>query len=157
MQSNLSQSALEDAVVLHEHVLRETGSERDAVAAVAKFFSSNRRGQIERRPSSDITQSVCDVTGVTLADLLGPSRVAKVAEARHAAAYLLVANGESGPGAAEILNRNSHNTIRNSCKVVEQRADLQKLVAAVSKRMLELVGEPSKRIPVIWQAKESVA
>jgi len=70
-----------------------------------------------RRSTMDIVDQVAGKHGVTRADIIGPSRVRAVSQARHEAAYRIVVElGMSLPMVGRVLGARDHTTILNSVR-----------------------------------------
>jgi hypothetical protein len=143
-------SALDDAATLFDFLRSEGKSIKEALAIHSRCFTSNpSTGELERNQVPYILQATCEVCGVTLEDLLGPRRTAKIANARMVAVYRLRSTAltlEQAGAAVGITRNGAHDAVKR----VESSPALMDLAAAVAKRVAENVGEPTTRAAGSW-------
>jgi chromosomal replication initiation ATPase DnaA len=145
---------VDDLHELFEFVQQEHGA-RAALIAVVRMFTATNDGSIERRPATHVFQAIEDSLGVSKEELLTGYRSRRLARARQVAAWLLRACGYSEREAAKALGCGPANVVY-ATKTVEKSEDLMAEAAVVAGALKERLGEPDRKLPVIFSAKEAV-
>jgi hypothetical protein len=146
-------STISDMSELFRFVRDEHGEEA-ALIAVARMFSVDRRGSVERRPSGHLLQAACALYDIELRQLLDGKhcKIRSVARVRHAVASLLLACGYSQREAARELNV-ACNAVEYAKKRVDADEDLQAIAASILRSVDAKIGEPERRIPVLFPSR----